>query len=311
MRHFLLLLALLLLAGAGASAQTPFLSNAGVEVARGAARDSLGNDVQLFMVLTPGQNPLTGGESFNIETGESELWMYGFYSPAQSKAVMLVVLQPLPGLFYLTGEVLDSVGGGIDSTFIATNKAYSNSDKMAQAIRNNADYQTFREKNGSILTAVVALTKVAAMGPEFPGDFPTGDEVWMASFQDDVDTTEQMICAVSTGSGQSMCVTGAALAAPYESTTGSSMRMSIVPNPSFGRTRVVIDATANGASLDDLRLGLFDASGRQVLDLTESFAASGYRSAEFDASSLPAGSYFCRAVGGGFNGIVGTVSIGH
>jgi hypothetical protein len=313
MNRFFTLLALAFVSLVGmtstGSAQSPFASNDGIEAAEAAAKDSLGNDVVLVGLLGLGQNPITGGESFNIETGEADMWIYMYYSPTQDKGQAIPVLQLVPGIYVAAG------GGPLDSGLsaemaIATSEPFSNSPQAASAIRNNADYQIFREDNGAVLTIGATLMKATVPIPGAPDDFPANDEVWSVYFMDDVDTTKSLICWVATSTGASYCMTSDVLSVREESALGASLEMSVAPNPAAGRSRVTINAPTTGRSLEGVRIGLFDASGREVLDLTESFAASGYRHAEFDASTIPSGSYFCRAVGGGFNGVIGTIVLG-
>jgi hypothetical protein len=293
----------------GASAQTPFASNQGIPAAQSTAEDSLGSDAMLVSVLTSGENPLTGGEAFDIETGESEGWIYFFYSPSQDRSAGVIVVQLVPGLFMTQGGVGDSVEGASDVMQLMANLPYSNSSDMARAIRSNADYQTYRTLNGTVFVSLAAYLKGTTPVPGMPNDFPLNDEIWTVGFQDDVDSTKQLICIVAASTGQTYCVSSE-VAAIADEEARANVGMQLAPNPAAGRARVTVTAPQNGRSLDGVRLGLFDATGREVLDLTTSFAESGYRFAEFDATSLPAGSYFCRAVGNGYNGVLGTIVLG-
>ena len=119
-----------------------------------------------------------------------------------------------------------------------------------------------------------------------------------------------MACFVASTTGQTLCVTEGTVGIDDEASATGRLTLQVVPNPASGRTRVTLVAGEPGEGMEQVRVGLFDATGAQVLDLSESFARSGYRYAEFDASSIAAGSYFVRAVGGGFNGVVGTVTLG-
>jgi hypothetical protein len=50
--------------------------------------------------------------------------------------------------------------------------------------------------------------------------------------------------------------------------------------------------------------------GKAVLNLSESFARGGYRSAEFDASVLSSGVYYCRLSTATWNGTLGNIVVG-
>ena len=298
---------LLCLACATSYAQTPFESAEGIDVAMAAARDSIGQDAELVTLLSAGADPVTGGPAFNIETGKSIFWAYAFYSPSSQKGYVHLLFQLVPGFFTGDGQVEDSVDPGTAAIIISANKQFSNSAQMAGRVRSNGDYQIFREDNGGIVVDIVQLVRGTGPLPGMPNDFPSDDELWLMVAHAENDTSKQLICFVATTDGQTYCLTEAALGVDDEVTADISSSMRVSPNPAVGRTRVTITAPRTGRDLHGLRLGLFDATGREVLDLTESFERTGHEHAEFDASALPAGTYFCRAVGAGFNGVIGTI----
>ena len=54
---------------------------------------------------------------------------------------------------------------------------------------------------------------------------------------------------------------------------------------------------------------LIDASGREVADLSESFAREGFTAADLDAGTLPSGSYYCRIEIGRWSRLLGAVMV--
>jgi len=74
-------------------------------------------------------------------------------------------------------------------------------------------------------------------------------------------------------------------------------------------TRVTVELPAGMKVGSGVGLGLYDGSGRRVVDLSGSYAMSGYRSAEFDASALSSGMYVCRLEGVAGVNMLGVVMV--
>lgn len=93
-------------------------------------------------------------------------------------------------------------------------------------------------------------------------------------------------------------------------TTGEEgFTMISIPNPTHGYTQLAITTPYKPERLQGADLYLLDAAGRRVLDLTATFANGGYRRVEFDASTLPSGSYYAELNGRGWRRIVGAVIV--
>lgn len=92
-----------------------------------------------------------------------------------------------------------------------------------------------------------------------------------------------------------------------DATTGSLMR--VVPHPASGLTRLIVNLPDRVKSDATARLRLYDLFGDIILDLTEAFAASGFTVAEFDATKIPSGTYYCRFVARGWSGTLGVVVV--
>ncbi len=80
----------------------------------------------------------------------------------------------------------------------------------------------------------------------------------------------------------------------FGTSESNGLTITALPNPSAGRVVLQLASYTGKALPGNLRLELFNSIGVQVLDLTENLAASGFRTAEFDAAALPPGAYFCR-----------------
>lgn len=76
--------------------------------------------------------------------------------------------------------------------------------------------------------------------------------------------------------------------------TAEEARLFVQPNPTSGSTRVRADHFSGKPVL-----ALFDALGRQVMDLTDKATSLGGRTFEFDASGLTPGTYVMRLTVGG------------
>lgn len=283
----------------------PYPSNGGLTYVEQFAKDSIGNDAVLYVTFAFGIDPVTLGQAFDIETGLSSHWVYRYYSPSRNKVYQHILYQAAPGFFSGYGQVIPPDAGVSEAIAIDTNGSYANSTAMAAAIRSNPVYQEFRTANGFVLILVETFTRGTTPIPGMPDDFTWNNGLWTMMFQDEEDTTKQMYCFVAATTGQTYCVSG--VVTGIDESAGAALSMKIVPNPAVGSTRVTITAANVGRDLAGVRIGLFNAAGQQVIDLTEEFASSGYRDAVFDASALPAGSYYCRAVGTGFNGVIGTI----
>jgi hypothetical protein len=85
--------------------------------------------------------------------------------------------------------------------------------------------------------------------------------------------------------------------------------MVVMPNPAHGLSRMTVNLPKGIQATAGSSLALYDATGKLVADLSESYAATGFTGASFDASLLPSGIYYCRLTTKSFNGTLGTVVI--
>ena len=96
---------------------------------------------------------------------------------------------------------------------------------------------------------------------------------------------------------------------PGEAGHLSGAKLTVVPQPAVGVTRLVIDLPSGVILSGGAELGLYDASGRKVLDLSGSYEQSGYVGAQFDAKGLSSGLYVCRLTAGKYSTTLGVVMI--
>jgi|GEM_PF-5185738 len=318
--------AALLFCSAAAYAQiaaTPYLSSEGVAKAQQIAADSLHTQVadlaltaivstDLSMMDTAGSGlgslPFTL-EKFNVDNGTASLWAYAFYST--SKAVpgtAMVIKLPLLGLQGY-GSV-DEPEPGMPTAPLNLGASYAGSDKMAERVRADATYQSYHTAHPDEDPLVVVLRNAQAEDMEMlpSSGFAADEPFWTLSFGTLMEEPT-MTCFVSAVTGATECRMVEIPSSVKENAAAARAAMTVTPTPSTGRTRVEI-ALPSGAgirSLNDVSVELYDASGRKVLDLTESFKANALQYAEFDASRLPAGIYFCRAGGAAWHGMTGVV----
>ena len=85
--------------------------------------------------------------------------------------------------------------------------------------------------------------------------------------------------------------------------------LTVIPQPARGDARLLVRLPAGARPLSGARLTLIDASGREVADLSESFAREGFTAADLDAGTLPSGSYYCRIEIGRWSRLLGAVMV--
>ncbi len=72
-------------------------------------------------------------------------------------------------------------------------------------------------------------------------------------------------------------------------TAGGGVHVSIVPNPTNGRTVIRYDASSNVRSID-----IINIFGNRIASLTPESPTSGWNQVEWDANSFPSGTYYVR-----------------
>ncbi len=308
-RLLLLVPSVLLLCAAPAVSQqllVPYLVKGGIRAAMAQAKDSLGADARLVFAGTFGRfSQSIFSFEFNLSNGRSTVWGYTFYSPASGRSSTYGVLQ-VP----LLGFQVQSLGGVLPlpqslDMALDTSAAYFNSDKLISQLDKDSTYNSYRDRLPEAEPLLITLAHlVRADSLQLPNGFPVDQPLWTMTFLGGGDTT--MTCFVAAGTGETFCLQGEGptLAVPDRAARAEA-RLVALPNPSTGYVRVDVTIPVGGAVGG--RAELYDERGVRVLELTEAFVRGGYRSVEFDASTLPSGVYYCRAAGRDWSGLVPVV----
>jgi len=292
---------------AWAQLSTPYRADEGLPTGTQVAKDSLGSDVVLTsMAATVTTLDPFGTSTVNLETGKGDLWTYDFYSPSKHKVIgVRVVNAPLLGGFRGTG-VTDSNNIGSSQTLeLDMSGQYAGSDKVYDRVKTDTAFIRFRqqfpgvEPDSLMLGGRVPPSSVLS-GVDHSQPFWT--IVW------DRGSDSGMVCVVASKTGESFCMRSGTIQTAVPQSRGGveAASVSVSPNPANGRVRVTV-AVPPGAHRTGSELVLYNERGDRVLDLTASFAGTGYEHAEFDGAALPEGAYFCRATGSNWSGTTSVV----
>lgn len=299
----------LLLCGVGmAHSQllTPFVSQGGVQAALGAAQGALGGDAALVGVGTFGNFEYQGQTvQFSTSDGKANLWAYVFRSATAGQAKTIAVVS-LPIVGYTAFDLPDSgMDVPLDAEPLSQSDAYFGSDAMVGRLATDTAYTRFRSKYSDLRPLFVTLrVYTAADSLELPGGFPIDQPLWTVVWLGEGDSN--LVCAVASKTGETYCqrVELPSSAVPDHAGVRGTAAMSIMPNPATDRVRVTLDLP-DGASHGNVSLVLYNANGRQVADLSREFNAGDGRTLDLDTSTLPAGSYYLRAIGANWVGTTG------
>jgi len=273
---------------------TPYLSQEGVPTADTWAKDALPDDRILIEISSFGGG---GSSGLDLSSGTAPLWVYSYYSSSGSKLATVAVGSTM-GLYEPLTSSIETVADAGDAPMLDLSAAYSGSDRMVEAIRGDSAYNAYAALHPGGTTIAAYLTNVPSYGTEgLPEDFPLDKPVWTVAF----DTT--LVCLVATGTGETVCLDVDKLTSAVPAELIVSGSMDVVPNPTAGITRVALTLPPGMHDMRRASVELFDTFGRRLLDLTGSFVRSGYRAAEFDASSLAPGVYYCRVTASGVQGV--------
>jgi hypothetical protein len=310
----------ILFCGAAAYAQvavTPYLSNEGLSLAEGVAKDSLNaTDAILTSIVSGDPSMLDSSagslpfqiDKFDMQTGKASAWVYNFYSPSKMRTAGAIALK-IPILGFQAFASTDTIDPDVmpPTTTLDVSGTYATSDKLVEQVKANSGYQTFHTENPDVAPSFIILRAAEPDDVGFlPDNFPLDAPFWTMAFGTPT-APEALVCFVASKTGATFCQ-AAEIPSGVEETSGAARAtMAVTPNPSNGRTRVAVALPSGVRSLNDVAVELYDVTGRKVLDLTESFRANALQFAEFDSSNLPAGLYYCRAAGNGWHGMAGVV----
>jgi hypothetical protein len=301
----------------------------GVDVAVAKAKDTLGADAVMVFAGTFGNLDLSAVVGLPVTLnfyqdsvpkqgftpakypGQADGWGFVFYSPSKQQNVNLFVAQPIIGGMQAYGVPIPiPIPGGL-VTELNTSAPGMGSDSLMMRVKRDTAYTRYHATYPKYQPSFVTLGDYVPAG--LPDGFPLSGGIWSMTFTGHRDSTTGvqdtagLVCFVSVASGQTLCQwMDASASVPVDDATVGHAALSVAPNPATGRTHITVNIPS-GMSAAGAEMVLFNALGEQVLDLSESFARNGYSYAEFDASTLPAGRYFCRVTGTKWNGNIGVV----
>jgi len=304
----LLLLALFGSFSAHAQLLAPFESQRGLKTAMGSAQGSLGLDAELVGVGTFGDFEYQGQSvQFSTTDGKATLWAYVFRSATSGQSKTIAVVS-LGGLIFTPFDLPDS---GLDvptnALLLDSNDTYFNSGPMVGRIAGDTAYTRFRAKYPSTRPLFVTLrTYTAEDSLELPGGFPIEQPLWTLVWLGSGDSS--LVCAVASKTGETYCqrVELPSSAVPGSAGVPGTAAITVSPNPAAARVRIDLDIP-DGGDVADVSLLLVTVRGELVADLSSALVDAGGTSMTFDASELPAGTYFVQAVGRNWRGVAACV----
>ncbi|MBS1911923.1 MAG: T9SS type A sorting domain-containing protein [Bacteroidetes bacterium] len=311
LRRYLILPAIALVAASAARGQflTPFTAKAGIPTAASKARDSVGTDAQLAFIATFGHLSQSGLTlEFNLDNGDADGWGYTFFSPSQSKSATLGVVK-LPVLGFQT----QSLGSGLPvpsqlNLALDTAGAYSNSDQMIARLKQDTTFSRYRTELPNAKPQFITFGQLfTADSVNLPNGFPLDQPTWTMLFTGGGDSS--MTCFVASKTGEHFCrrVTLPSSGVSADGRAAGTAALDVLPNPTTGRARIDITLPSGVRTGSGTTLMLFDMRGAAVMDLSAELARNNFAFAEFDATQLTAGVYYCRVSGDNWNGTIGVI----
>ncbi len=285
---------------------TPFLSKEGIPSAKEWAATNVAADAVVMNISTFGyHSDSLSVDGLDMADGKAPVWIYAFYSPSLQTTGVCAMTKVLVAYIPVSaGEDTIPVMPGVEPKLDLTG-SYAGSDKLVEAIKANDEYKAHILEHPEAAPTLVTLTNMPAGEEGIPMEFPVDKPVWTVV----MDTT--MVCLVATGTGETICQT-LDVEIPSSVSTDKEMKgavVTVVPNPTSGIARIGVTFPAGTRNVGGATVALYDGLGRRVADLTESFVRNDYRSADFDASELPDGVYYCRIVTDGGAEIVRTIVV--
>ena len=289
----------LLMTSVEARAQFSFTALDGIPAAKKAAQEGLGNDAELVFIGAPGSFDYQGlNLSFDIESGESNIWGYVFYSPSAQEFTTLAVIK----IFIFQALDVGLLPFSLPEELVTpadTTGTWADSDRMIERLRTDTAFQKYQQDLPEALPNFVSFGQMMrADSLDLPNGFPVGQGTWTVSFSGAKDST--MTCFVASKTGETFCrriygipTSSMGNSHPVTMTKGD---MQVLPNPATSQARITITGY-DPSTLRNSKLGLYNVRGELVQDLTESFRAGYNNTAEFSVEDLPSGTYRCILAG--------------
>lgn len=298
---------LVLLISTSANAQIdvtiPYHSNEQIEVATGAAQDSLDGDVLLVGIATAGEIDLGGFgvyKGFDLNDGTSNAWGYQFLTPSGEEGIALGVVQFIVGPPYIDGER----GNDFDLEVkpLDLTGAYANSDAFIARLKTNTTFDEYLDDYPDAVPEGVVLTWRPEGQDFLPEEFPIDKPIWGIYFNTNAPTPDDstMACFVASGTGETHCVRADVSAVEDDAVESGSVRLTVAPNPVGESGTATLSIGLADGKQPVSEVGLYDIIGRKVLDLTGGTIPDGANGLkiELGIKDLPAGTYICRVVQG-------------
>lgn len=253
---------------------TPYYSQDGVSPTTAMANDSLADDALLVGIATSGPvdlSEMTGlpitAAGFNLDNGTSDIWAYQYLNSAGSDGIGIVLVKvPFVGnqLFAERGN-----GFGLDAVALDLSGEYAASNRMVEQLQTNTIFQGYREEFPDSTASFVVLSW-RPDGSEFlPTTFPADSPIWSLTFLGGEFDLPEMACFVSSGTGETYCLR---FSSGVDDINGAGDAIRVTPNFVTGGDLVSVTLTVSDATMPE-HLGLFDRSGREVLDLSSHIAS--------------------------------------
>lgn len=286
-----------------------YTSQQEVALATEVAQDTVSADAILIAIATAGEIDLSPAglpgsvAGFSDQDGTSAVWAYQFASPGGEEEGAVVVIKS--GIFPTITQVEDGNVYGVAPVALDLSGSFSGSDQFAARLRENAVYTAFREDYPDMLADAIVFTwepdeELASI----PATFPQTHPLWAIFFNTDSWEVgdSSLVCFVSSADGQSHCVrSNTTTSVPFSGSSTDVATVEILGNVVSSRDRRSLTAQIHaGENFAPTELGLYDATGRRVLDLFSQIPAAGRTestiSIEIPVTGLPAGEYFLRLV---------------
>lgn len=286
-----------------------YASQQEVALATEIARDSISPDAILIAVATAGEIDLApvglpgSVDGFSDQDGTSAVWAYQFTSPGGEEEGAVVVIKS--AIFGTITQFEEGNVYGVAPVELDLSGNFAGSDQFAARLRENSDYTAFRTDYPDMIADAIVLTwepdeELATIPTSFPQTHP----FWAIFFNTESweEGDSSLVCFVSSADGQSHCVrSGTTTGVPFTASATGGATVEIFGNVVSSRDYRSVNAKINpGENFSPTEFGLYDATGRMVLDLISQIPADSRTestiSIEIPVTGLPAGEYFLRLV---------------
>jgi len=212
------------------------------------------------------------------DTGMYDVMVIGTCGDTIASNSARLILNELPTITEQPTAVTTGIGQPVTFTVKATGT--------------NLTYQ-WRKDGANIPGATASVYSIPAVTSDQAGNY----DVVVTGLCEPTSTSTAVALVVRTSS------------VPGDLTPETGAMLTVVPQPAHGVTSLQVHLPQGVRAHAGASLVLFDINGKQMLDLSNSFAGGNFQSAEFDASALASGTYYVRLTTPEWNGTLGTVVV--